>query len=98
MKRLQRAMARHIPIPDLATVLAQVTHREEALEIVFTDQPVVACDGPGGALGHPRTYYNLADKGFVECGYCDCVYVYNPARVGERLEGGMPEIKALLAS
>jgi len=36
----------------------------------------VACDGaseiPGGAaLGHPRVYLEIDEKGFVDCGYCD---------------------------
>lgn len=36
----------------------------------------VACDGGGGALGHPRVWLQIpADKGWVECGYCDCKYV-----------------------
>ncbi len=38
--------------------------------------PRVACDGaseiPGGAaLGHPRVYLEIDEKGFVDCGYCD---------------------------
>ena len=36
----------------------------------------VACDGareiPGGAaLGHPRVYLEIDEKGYVDCGYCD---------------------------
>jgi len=36
----------------------------------------IACDGaseiPGGtALGHPRVYLEIDDKGYVDCGYCD---------------------------
>ena len=36
----------------------------------------VICDGaqdiPGGeALGHPRVYLEIDEKGFVDCGYCD---------------------------
>jgi NADH dehydrogenase (ubiquinone) Fe-S protein 6 len=36
----------------------------------------VACDGatdiPGGsALGHPRVYLEIDEKGYAECGYCD---------------------------
>ncbi|MDQ3079955.1 MAG: zinc-finger domain-containing protein [Pseudomonadota bacterium] len=42
----------------------------------------VACDGSGvidAALGHPRVYLRIDEKGFVECGYCDRRFV---------LEGG----------
>ncbi|PZU09635.1 zinc-finger domain-containing protein [Sphingomonas sp.] len=36
----------------------------------------VACDGareiPGGAaLGHPRVFLEIDEKGYVDCGYCD---------------------------
>lgn len=74
-------------VPNLADVIAKVMHREEALEIVFTDHTRVACDGPGGALGHPRTFYSLGDHGYAECGYCDRVFVYDPSRAGQQLEG-----------
>jgi len=42
--------------------------------IVVTDRRVM-CDGGGGALGHPRVYYDMGDAGFVECGYCDRRFV-----------------------
>ncbi len=36
----------------------------------------VSCDGateiPGGAaLGHPRVWLEIDEKGYVDCGYCD---------------------------
>ena len=39
-----------------------------------------ACDGaseiPGGvALGHPRVWLEIDEKGYVECGYCDRRFV-----------------------
>jgi uncharacterized Zn-finger protein len=49
-------------------------------ETVETDQMAVACDGPGGALGHPRVFLNLAPAGRVECPYCSRVFI-NPAAV-----------------
>lgn len=30
----------------------------------------VACDGGGGALGHPRIFLNMGDKQHVDCPYC----------------------------
>jgi len=32
----------------------------------------IACDGGGGALGHPRVWLSIdPGVGYVECGYCD---------------------------
>nr|CAG4652380.1 EOG090X0NBY [Triops cancriformis] len=31
---------------------------------------IVACDGGGGALGHPKVYINLDKPGNHDCGYC----------------------------
>ena len=43
-------------------------------EIAYSDSPRVACDGAmetSVALGHPRVYLQIDEKGFVDCGYCD---------------------------
>jgi uncharacterized Zn-finger protein len=45
------------------------------LEILTVSEDRVACDGGGGALGHPRVYLNLGPKGEVECPYCGRRYV-----------------------
>lgn len=42
---------------------------------VDTDADQVACDGGGGALGHPIVWYNFDGKNSVECGYCDRVFI-----------------------
>jgi len=44
-------------------------------EIVIADSRRVACNGGGGALGHPIVYYEMGDEDFVECGYCDRRFV-----------------------
>lgn len=31
----------------------------------------IACDGGGGALGHPRVWLQIGELAFVECPYCD---------------------------
>jgi uncharacterized Zn-finger protein len=41
-----------------------------AEEVTVTSHRV-ACDGFGGALGHPRVYIELGGDGIGECGYCD---------------------------
>lgn len=41
----------------------------------------VACDGTGGpndippALGHPRVWLEIDERGYAECGYCDRRFV-----------------------
>ena len=47
----------------------------QAPEIVETDKTRVACDGDGGALGHPRVYLEMGDETAVECPYCDKRFV-----------------------
>jgi uncharacterized Zn-finger protein len=44
-------------------------------ETIETDQMVVACNGGGGPLGHPRVYLNLAPLGRIECPYCSRLFV-----------------------
>jgi uncharacterized Zn-finger protein len=44
-------------------------------ETIATNEMVVACNGGGGALGHPRVYLNLAPHGRAECPYCSRLYV-----------------------
>jgi uncharacterized Zn-finger protein len=46
-----------------------------APELIVTDEHRVMCDGGGGALGHPRVWYDMGDEGFVDCGYCDRRFV-----------------------
>lgn len=46
-----------------------------APETVTVTTPVVACDGDGGALGHPRVYLNMGDKAEIDCPYCGRHYV-----------------------
>ena len=47
----------------------------EPFEIITVDTDRVACDGGGGALGHPKVYLNLGEEGRVECPYCSRLYV-----------------------
>jgi uncharacterized Zn-finger protein len=35
----------------------------------------IACDGVGGALGHPRVYLEMGESNTVECSYCDRRFV-----------------------
>jgi uncharacterized Zn-finger protein len=52
-----------------------MTANAPEIRIVNTNR--VACDGGEGALGHPRVWLQIpADKGWVECGYCDCKFIH----------------------
>ncbi len=43
----------------------------------------VACDGGGGALGHPKTWLDMGQGTQVECKYCDRLFVLDPnAKLG----------------
>lgn len=44
-------------------------------EEIFVSQKRVACDGGGGALGHPLVYMEMGEDTSVECKYCDRVFV-----------------------
>ncbi len=55
----------------------------EPPEVVVVDEHRVACDGVGGALGHPRVWLEMGARGFVECGYCDRRFVLSGHDHGE---------------
>jgi uncharacterized Zn-finger protein len=41
-------------------------------ETEIVERTRIACDGGGGALGHPRVWLSIDETtGYVECGYCD---------------------------
>jgi uncharacterized Zn-finger protein len=55
--------------------MAQLPEPPEIIEVETTQ---VACDGGGGALGHPRVYLNMGDARQVECPYCDRLFTLKP--------------------
>ncbi len=47
-------------------------------EIIRVNSNRVACDGSGdvpAALGHPRVWLEIDERGWVDCGYCDRRFV-----------------------
>jgi uncharacterized Zn-finger protein len=42
-----------------------------APETIMVRSHRIACDGVGGALGHPRVWLEMGAVGFVDCPYCD---------------------------
>jgi uncharacterized Zn-finger protein len=62
-------------------------------EVSYVTTPRVACDGASAthpALGHPRVYLQIDERGFVECGYCDKRFILKggPADGGEGADVG----------
>jgi uncharacterized Zn-finger protein len=59
----------------------------EPFETIVVDHTVVACNGGGGPLGHPRVYLNLGADGKIECPYCSRLFVLRgPADSGHVAE------------
>lgn len=42
--------------------------------LVPAERAQVACNGGGGALGHPKVYYSFDGHDDVTCGYCGCFF------------------------
>jgi uncharacterized Zn-finger protein len=55
----------------------------DAQEIVEVTSRRVACDGVGGALGHPRVWLEMGAADFVECLYCDRRFVLSKGSKGK---------------
>jgi uncharacterized Zn-finger protein len=51
-------------------------------ETFEVNQPVVACDGGDGPLGHPRVFLNIGKDGQIECPYCSRRYVLKAGAAG----------------
>jgi uncharacterized Zn-finger protein len=47
----------------------------ESPETIEVHDTRVACDGGGGALGHPKVFLSLEREGRIECPYCGRLYV-----------------------
>ena len=58
----------------------------QPFETIEVDEPVVACNGGGGALGHPRVFLNLTSTGRIECPYCSRLFVLRGKGTGEASE------------
>jgi len=50
-------------------------------EIILVDDHAdgVSCDGGGGALGHPKSWYSFDGQDIVDCLYCDRKFVKDRA-------------------
>ncbi|WP_144184479.1 zinc-finger domain-containing protein [Elioraea rosea] len=61
---------------------AQAGQAAFVAETITVTDTTVACDGGGGALGHPRVFLKLVD-GRVVCPYCSRTYVLAAAGGGK---------------
>ena len=66
-------------------------------ETIRVSQHRVACDGasdiPGGAaLGHPRVFLEIDEKGYVDCGYCDRRFVLIGGAADGADQASLPDI------
>jgi uncharacterized Zn-finger protein len=60
---------------------ATATAGPPVAETITVSDATVACDGGGGALGHPRVFLTLVD-GRVVCPYCSRIFVLAPDGAG----------------
>ncbi|HLI21687.1 MAG TPA: zinc-finger domain-containing protein [Stellaceae bacterium] len=47
----------------------------QPFETIYVEDTIVACNGGGGPLGHPKVYLNLSAEGRVECPYCSRLFL-----------------------
>lgn len=52
-----------------------MSDKNDAPEVIEVGEREVACDGGGGALGHPKVYLTLERSGEIDCPYCDRRFV-----------------------
>ena len=46
-------------------------------ETILVDSRKIACNGGGGALGHPLVWYEMGHEDMVECMYCARRFILN---------------------
>jgi uncharacterized Zn-finger protein len=86
-----KAQKRVEPMPAEPALTSQAVPPPEVLTV---RSKRIACDGVGGALGHPRVYLEMGEASFVECPYCDRRFVLAAGTEGlesEQLAPGVYE-------
>jgi uncharacterized Zn-finger protein len=81
------------PIPDTAATLVEPTR--DAVpppEVITVRSRRVACDGVGGALGHPRVWLEMGAADFADCTYCDRRFVLAAGADGHEDERRAPGV------
>lgn len=73
-------------------------------EVLVVDTHRVACDGASGirggagyrpaALGHPRVFLEIDERGYVDCGYCDRRFVLRGGPVDGANQAALPDVSS----
>jgi uncharacterized Zn-finger protein len=63
----------------------------QPFEIIPVETRTVACNGGGGALGHPRVFLNLGAARRIECPYCSRLYVLADDAAGHADHGAVSD-------
>lgn len=78
----RKVSAKPAPAPAKPALVSNVPPPE----VIVVRSGRVACDGVGGALGHPRVYLEMGEASFVECPYCDRRFVLPTGSEGPESE------------
>ena len=62
-------------IPPNSRLQARKSMTTPPPEVITVDKHRIACDGGGGALGHPKVFLEMGSETSVECPYCDRKFV-----------------------
>ena len=62
-------------IPDQNIYIQGDAVKKASADVILTNQSRVACNGGGGALGHPQIFLTLGIDGRVTCPYCSREFV-----------------------
>ena len=62
----------------METTLGKGSMSNSAHDVILVPTTRVACDGGGGALGHPKTYLDMGQDTEVKCKYCGRVFRLDP--------------------
>ena len=79
-------------VPKTAGAQSKGINAAPPPEIITVHAHRVACDGVGGALGHPRVWIELGEDGQAKCGYCDRRFVLNKIKQGHTGEQRAPGV------
>lgn len=61
-------------------------------EEIVVEEPSVACDGGGGALGHPRVWLAIPSSRRADCPYCGRIFIWREgAPSGGEIAATAPE-------
>ena len=65
----------NLMIPDQVKDIQDDGASKASANVTVTNKLRVACNGGGGALGHPQIFLTLGNDGRVTCPYCSREFV-----------------------